>query len=188
VEVRSGHPITRTGTSARSDADGATARDGVENPAAVRAQTERGKVVDAQGYGVARESVRAGLGNASWIGEGPRQVFTDDSRRVHRARLERQAAVATSRSPPAEAATESVKVGRRERRPVNKRRVKLDVTGTIAGVVVRRRRRADRRGAGLGVPRISARKAAREAGGGTLSHGGCAASRSIPAPVTASSR
>jgi uncharacterized GH25 family protein len=126
------HPDHAPGTSALITLDGVTPRDGVEIRLAPGA-TVRGHVVDTSGAPVASARVRIGLANASWIGEGPRQVYSDDHGEFIVRGVPRRPLVAIAIAE--DAASDSVAVDTTGG-DANAVILKLDVTGTIAGAVV----------------------------------------------------
>jgi hypothetical protein len=120
------------GTSAIITLDGATAKDGIEITMAEGA-TVSGVVIDAGGQPVASARVRIGVATRGMIGGEPRQVFSADNGTFSVAGLPRKPleAVALAES----GSSENVPVDTSHGDVANVK-ITIDITGTIAGIVV----------------------------------------------------
>jgi protocatechuate 3,4-dioxygenase beta subunit len=126
------HAERAPGTSALVTLDGATARDHVEIRMPPGA-TVRGTVVDGTGAPVPSARVRIGAAGAGMVSDGPRQAFSDDRGEFVVPGLPRKPLAAVALSDDAASATVPVDTSAGD---VDKVVLKLDVTGTIAGIVV----------------------------------------------------
>ena len=128
------HPAHAPGTSSIVTLDGTTAKDGVEIRLTAGA-TVRGQVVDGAGAPVASARVRLGAPSRGMIGSEPRQVFSGDDGTFTVAGLPRKKLEAVALSARGSSATVAVDTSAGDVRGVT---LTVDITGTIAGVVVDR--------------------------------------------------
>ncbi len=129
------HPAHAPGTSAIVMLDGAAAKDGVEIRMAAGA-TVSGKVVDAGGTPVASARVRVGVATRGMLGGEPRQVFSADDGSFTVAGLPRKPLEAVALAEAGSSATVAVDASAGDVAGVV---LTVDITGTIAGIVVDKR-------------------------------------------------
>ncbi|MEZ4365786.1 MAG: carboxypeptidase-like regulatory domain-containing protein [Kofleriaceae bacterium] len=120
------------GTSEIVTLDGRTPRDGVIVTMAAGARV-RGTVVDASGAPVAGARVRLGVATRSIVGEAPRQAYSDAQGRFELAGLPRKPLRAVAMHEAGASATVDVDA---QAGDVDDVVLTIDVTGTIAGIVV----------------------------------------------------
>lgn len=129
------HSPDAPGSSPIVTLDGATAKDGVEIRLGQGA-TVRGKVVDASGAPVASAQVRLGVPARGMLGGEPRQVFAGDDGTFTVAGLPRKKLDAVAVAETGSSATVPVDTTAGD---VSGVILTIDITGTIAGVVVDKR-------------------------------------------------
>ncbi len=126
------HPSFAPGTSALVTLDGASPTRGIEIRIAVGA-TVSGRVIDGSGAPVPSARVRIGVASRGMIGSEPRQVFAADDGSFEVTGLPRKALEAVALADRGSSATVPVDTTAGDVSGVN---LTLDITGTIAGVVV----------------------------------------------------
>jgi uncharacterized GH25 family protein len=126
------HPSPAPGTSAIVTLDGVTAQDGIEITMAEGA-TVSGVVVDGGGQPVVSARVRIGVASRGMIGAEPRQVYSADDGTFSVAGLPRKALEAVALAETGSSANVPVDASKGDVAGV---KLTVDITGTIAGVVV----------------------------------------------------
>jgi protocatechuate 3,4-dioxygenase beta subunit len=126
------HDSLAPGSSTLITLDGKTERTGV-TIAMAQGATVRGSVVDAAGKPVAGARVRIGSAQRTMIVAAPRQAFTDDKGAFEITGLPRRELVAVAIHETAASESKPVDATRGD---VGSVTLTLDVTGTIAGIVV----------------------------------------------------
>ncbi|HUQ03579.1 MAG TPA: carboxypeptidase-like regulatory domain-containing protein [Kofleriaceae bacterium] len=126
------HPAHAPGSSAIVTLDGSTAKDGVEIRMTEGA-TVSGVVLDGGGAPVASARVRIGVASRGMIGAEPRQVYSADDGTFSVAGLPRKPLEAVALAESGSSETKPVDASRGD---VANVKLTVDITGTIAGVVV----------------------------------------------------